>query len=152
MIPVLRNPSPWLVPVYGGSTGSLGRNMSGLNCRRGGPLGCGCTMTRSGDGCGPNVIVWISDFEAIEKRTDWPALIVRVAGKNRNHETLPASWPATTSLAFGLNLASFLDRLTAFANSEMRARRSARADGTSADLGSTFTLPDIPGCTRQRYL
>ena len=70
MIPVLRNPSPWLEPVYGGSTGSLGRNMNGLNCRRGGPLGCGCTITRSADGCGPNVIVWISDFEEIEKCTD----------------------------------------------------------------------------------
>ena len=42
--------------------------------------------------------------------------MVRVAGKNRNHATLPASWPATTLLPFGLKFASFLDRLTAFAN------------------------------------
>jgi hypothetical protein len=45
--PVLRKPLPWLRPVYGGSAGSLGRKMSGLNCSRGGPLGCGWTMTRS---------------------------------------------------------------------------------------------------------
>src|SRR6187397_269267 len=121
MMPVLKNPSPWLVPVYGGSTGSLGRNISGLNCRRGGPLGCGCTITRSFEGCGPKVIVWISDFEEIEKCTDWPALIVRVAGKNRNHATLPESWPATTLLPVGSKFASFLERLTAFANSAKRA-------------------------------
>src|SRR4051812_13322390 len=121
MMPVLRKPSPWLDPVYGGSVGSLGRNISGLNCRRGGPPGCGCTITRSADGCGPNVIVWISDFDEIEKRTDWPALIVRVAGKNRNHDTLPASWPATTSFPPGWNPARRLDRLTAFAYWAMRA-------------------------------
>src|SRR5689334_5839764 len=153
MIPVLKNPLPWLEPVYGGSGGgSLGRNMNGLNCSSGGPLGCGCTSTRSCDGCGPNVIVWISEFEAIEKCTDWPALIVRLEGKNRNHATLPASCPATTLFPLGLNLPRRLPAFTAFAYSAMRARLSALADGIVADFGSTFTLPDIPGCTRQMYL
>ena len=96
--------------------------------------------------------MWISDFEAIEKRTDWPALIVRVAGKNRNHATLPLSLPATTLLPLGRSLARRFEALTAFAYSAKRARRSARADGIAADFGSTFTLPDIPGCTRQMYL
>src|SRR5689334_9266827 len=128
---------------------SLGRNMNGLNCSSGGPAGCGCTSTRSDEGCGPNVIVWISDFELIEKCTDWPALIVRVDGKNRNHDTLPESLPATTLLPVGLSLPSFLARLTAFLYSLTRARRSALALGIVADFGSTFTCPDMPGCTRQ---
>src|SRR4051794_9828193 len=152
MMPVLKKPLPWLVPVYGGTAGSLGRNAYGLNCRRGGPAGCGCTITKSGRGCGPNVIVWISEREAIRKRTACPALIVRVAGKKRNQATLPASWPATTSLPPGWKSASCLDCLTAFAYCAMRARRSAAAEATLADFGSTFTLPDIPGCTRQMYL
>src|SRR4051794_5593472 len=127
--------------------------MNGLNWSSGGPAGCGCTSTRSADGCGPNVIVWISDFEAIEKCTDSPALIVRVAGKKRNHATLPESYPATTLFPVGLNdLARRLPCLTAFLYSLMRARRSARADGIVAGLGRTFTRPDIPGCTRQTYL
>src|SRR5215213_5296820 len=113
--------------------------MNALNCKRGGPLGWGWTITRSAEGWGPNVIVWISDFEAMEKCTAWPALIVRVAGKNRNHETLPASFPATTLLPLGRSLASFLDFLTAFANSATRALRSALAAGIVADFGSTFT-------------
>src|SRR4051812_11390165 len=92
MMPVLKNPLPWFVPVYGGSGRSLGRNMSGLNCSRGGPAGCGCTITRSADGCGPNVTVWISEREEIEKCTVWPTLIVRVDGKKWNHDTAPASW------------------------------------------------------------
>src|SRR4051812_50210904 len=100
MMPVFMNPLPWLDPVYGGSTGSLGRNMNGLNCRRGGPLGCGCTMTRSAEGCGPNVIVWISDFEAIEKCTDCPALIVRVAGGKRKTDTVSSSCPAGPGVFF----------------------------------------------------
>src|SRR5688500_10081519 len=117
MIPVLKKPSPWLSPVYGGSTASDGRNISGLNCSRGGPLGCGWASTRSGEGCGRKVMVWISDLEEIEKRTASPALIVRLAGKNRNHATSPLSLPATTSLPVGRSLASRLDALTAFANS-----------------------------------
>src|SRR3954454_5790822 len=136
MIPVLKKPSPWFEPVYGGSGGtSLGRNMNGLNCSSGGPAGCGCTSTRSADGCGPTVIVWISELEAIEKCTDWPALIVRAAGKNRNHDTLPESWPATTLFPLGWKLASRLAFLTAFLYSLTRARRSALADGIVADFG-----------------
>src|SRR3954471_9338308 len=126
--------------------------MNGLNCNSGGPAGCGCTSTRSADGCGPSVIVWISEFEEIEKCTDSPALIVRAAGKNRNHDTLPESWPATTLLPCGSSFARCLARLTAFLYSLTRARRSALADGIVADFGSTFTRPDIPGCTRQMYL
>src|SRR4051794_17355059 len=152
MIPVLKNPSPRLDPVYGGSGTSLGRNMNGLNCNSGGPLGCGCTSTRSAEGCGPNVIVWISEVEEIEKCTAWPALIVRVAGKNRNHDTLPEAGPATTLSPLGLNLPRRLACLTALRYSFARARRSALADGIVAGFGSTFTLPDIPGCTRQMYL
>ena len=90
--------------------------------------------------------------DEIEKCTDAPALIVRVAGKNRNHDTLPESWPATTLLPLGWNFARRLAFLTAFRYSAMRARRSARADGIVAVFGSTFTRPDIPGCTRQMYL
>src|SRR4051794_10451010 len=150
--PVLKNPFPWLDPVYGGTAGSLGRKISGLNCRRGGPLGCGSTITRSVAGCGPSVTVWISELEEMLKCTASPALIVRVPGKNRNQDTFPASWPATTLFLLGWNLASCLAFLTAFAYSEPRARLSALADGIEADFGSTFTLPDIPGCTRQMYL
>src|SRR5829696_4020684 len=125
---------------------------SGLNCSRGGPAGCGWTSTKSEVACGPKDIVWISDFDVIENRTDSPALIVRVAGKNRNHATVALSLPATTLLPLGLSFPSLLAALSAFAYSLLRALRSAFADGIRADFGSTFTRASMPGCTRHRYL
>jgi hypothetical protein len=94
--------------------------------------------------------VWISDLDEIEKRTVWPTPTVRLRGKNRNQDTLPLSWPATKVFAGGVNLASCPARLIAAAYSALRAAASARAEGTARPFASTFTVPSIPGCTRQR--
>src|SRR5690242_5365577 len=94
----------------------------------------------------PSATVWISDFEDTEKCTAWPTAAGMGGGEEGDPGAGPAAWPAAEGVGGGVNLASCLACLIAAAYSAFRAAASARVEGTARPLGSTFTLPCIPGC------
>ena len=132
-MPALRNPLPWLAPVYGGRVGggSLGKAASGLITNVGGPVVFGTGVMKlfsigAVTESGPNVTVWISKrlCPAIVNVTAWPALTVVVAGNIALIVSLgpvrPTSTCPTGTGTFALALASLtiaaISRLAAAAS------------------------------------